>query len=413
MNRKLIVPIAASALLLFALADFAGAGGLYVSEFGTPTLGTAGAGAPAGTDGASTAIHNPAAMTQLDEHQLAVGSALAFSFVKFDPDSDTPVAGSNGGNQGGFAPIISGQYVHKLSDRWRLGFALLSISAAILDPSDDWVGRNEITESSLLSLTVLPTLAYRVNDWLSIGAGPTLTYGRLTYELRAPLPGPGSREAPIKLDEIDDFGVGAAVSALLELSPKLRIGVTYNSEIELDLSGDIKLPLGISPNINLKLPLAQSVRLGIHWDVTDRIALLGSAAWEDWSTAESLPIALGGRSTSLPLNFKDTWRGSIGLHYRLNKEWLLQTGFSYDSSALDNSDRTVAFPIDRQTRLAFGALYDWSESTRIGMSFEWLNLGKAKVNDSFVKGDYQSNDAIFFGLNVNWKKLPWSNWGTF
>ena len=77
MNRKLIVPIAASALLLFALADFARAGGLFVSEFGTPTLGTAGAGAPAGTDGASTAIHNPAAMTRLDEHQLAVFRAVS------------------------------------------------------------------------------------------------------------------------------------------------------------------------------------------------------------------------------------------------------------------------------------------------------------------------------------------------
>lgn len=122
---------------------------------------------------------------------------------------------------------------------------------------------------------------------------------------------------------------------------------------------------------------------------------------------------VGGGSTALPLEFKDTWRVALGLHYRLTEKWLLQTGFAYDSSALDNSDRTVAFPIDRQTRLGFGALYDWSVSTRIGLSFEWLNLGKAGVNDSFVKGDYQSNDAIFFGLNVNWKKLPWSGWEPF
>ncbi len=352
-------------------------------------------------------------MTRLDEHQLAVGSALAFSFVEFDPDSGTPVAGSDGGNQGGFLPIFSGQYVHKLSDRWRLGLAFVSISGAVLDPDDDWVGRNEITESSLLTMSALPTIAYRVTDWLSIGAGPTLTYGRLTYELRAPLPGPGGLEVPVKLDEIDDFALGAVVAALVELSPKLRIGLNYNSEVEFDLSGDVKIPLGITPNINLKLPLAQAVRLGIHWDVTDQIALLGSTAWEDWSTAKTLPVAVAGGSTAIPLKFKDTWRVALGLHYRLTDKWLLQTGFAYDSSALENSDRTVAFPIDRQTRLAFGAQYDWSESTRIGMSFEWLNLGKAKVNDSFVKGDYRSNDAIFFGLNVNWKNLPWKDRGTF
>lgn len=413
MGRKAVVAATLALLGVFALAEPARAGGMYVSEFGTPSLGTAGAGAAAGIDGASTAIHNPAAMTRLDEHQIAVGSALAFSFVEFDPDSGTPVAGSDGGNQGGFIPIISGQYVHKLSDRWRLGLAFLSISGAVLDPDDDWVGRNEVTNTSLLTISAIPTIAYRVSDWLSIGAGPILTYGRLTYELRAPLPGPGGLEAPIKLDEIDDFAPGALVAALVELSPQLRFGLIYNSEVKLDLTGDIELPLGLTPNINLELPLAQALRLGIHWDVTDRIALLGSAAWEDWSTAKALPISVAGRSAAIPLEFKDTWRVGLGLHYRLTDKWLLQTGFTYDSSALKNSDRTVAFPIDRQTRLGVGALYDWSESTRIGMSFEWLNLGKAEVNTAFVKGDYSSNDAFFFGLNVNWKKLPWSNWGTF
>ena len=97
----------------------------------------------------------------------------------------------------------------------------------------------------------------------------------------------------------------------------------------------------------------------------------------------------------------------------MTDEWLFQTGFAYDSSALDDSDRTVAFPIDRQIRLAVGALYDWSESTRIGLSFEWLNLGKNEVSDAFVKGEYDTNDVFFFGFNVNWKKLPWSNWGPF
>lgn len=261
MNRTATLAATLAILVLFALADSARAGGLYLSEFGTTALGTASAGASAGTDGASTAIHNPAAMTRLDEHQLAVGSALAFSFVEFDPDSGTPVAGSDGGNQGGFLPIFSGQYVHKRSDRWRLGLAFVSISCAVLDPDDDWVGRNEITESSLLTMSALPTIAYRVNDWLSVGAGPTLTYGRLTYELRAPLPGPGGLEAPVKLDEIDDFAPGAVVAVLVELSPQLRFGLTYNSEVEFDLSGDIELPLGITPNINLELPLAQAVRL--------------------------------------------------------------------------------------------------------------------------------------------------------
>ena len=206
---------------------------------------------------------------------------------------------------------------------------------------------------------------------------------------------------------------GYTVSALIEFCEQLRVGIAYNSEIELDLSGDLDIPLGITPSINLTIPLAQAVRWGIHWDVTDRIALLLSGDWEDWSAAASLPVSVGGGATAIPLKFKDTWKGSIGLHYRLTDKWLRQTGFTYDTSALDDKDRTAAFPIDRTIRVAVGALYDLSESVRYGMSFEWLNLGNAKVSDAFVKGEYETNDIFFIGLNITWKKLPWSNWGTF
>jgi long-subunit fatty acid transport protein len=45
------------------------AGGLYLNEFATPSMGTAGAGAEALADDASTnfAFHNPAGMTRLKE----------------------------------------------------------------------------------------------------------------------------------------------------------------------------------------------------------------------------------------------------------------------------------------------------------------------------------------------------------
>ena len=136
-------------------------------------------------------------------------------------------------------------------------------------------------------------------------------------------------------------------------------------------------------------------------------------AWEDWSTAENLPISAGGASGAIPLKFKDTWRGGIGVHYRLNEKWLLKTGFVYDTSALDDGDRTAAFPVDRQTRFGVGAEYEWSESMRVGFAFEWLNLGDAEVNTASVKGDYGPNDLFFFGIHANWSKLPWSGRGTF
>ena len=286
------------------------AGGLYVNEFATSSMGTAGAGAGARADDASTAFHNPAGMTRLDEHQLALGFAPGYANIEFDPDPSTPVAGSDGGQQGGFIPTLSSQYVHVLSDRWRAGISLISISGSILNPHDDWVGRREIRNVSLLTLSAAPSLAYRVNDWLSLGAGPVITYGRLDYDLALP------DEREVELEGLDDVAAAFAATALVEISPHLRVGLAYASETEFNLSGDVNLPLPASAGIDLDLPLAQTARASVYWEATDRLTLLASTAWEDWSTAGDLPVSVSAGSSQVPLHFNDTWKGGVGLHYR-------------------------------------------------------------------------------------------------
>ncbi len=63
------------ALAAISLPGSSRAGGFYVNELGTPSMGTAGAGANARADDASTAFHGPAGMTRLGEHQLMLGVA--------------------------------------------------------------------------------------------------------------------------------------------------------------------------------------------------------------------------------------------------------------------------------------------------------------------------------------------------
>ena len=132
---------ALSALFFIIINTTALAGGLYLNEFGTPSMGVAGAGANAVASDASTSFHNPAGMTRIKGKEL-MGSAGALNVtVKFDPDIDTPISGGDGGDAGGLAPILGGFYVHSLSDNWKLGANLITISGAILDYDDDWTGR--------------------------------------------------------------------------------------------------------------------------------------------------------------------------------------------------------------------------------------------------------------------------------
>ena len=101
----------------------AGAGGLYLNEFATPSMGVAGAGAEAVAMDASTnfAFHNPAGMTRLEGHEIQLGAGILEGKTKFDRDSDTPFDGGNGGDQAGLAPLLGSHGVYSVSDDLKLG----------------------------------------------------------------------------------------------------------------------------------------------------------------------------------------------------------------------------------------------------------------------------------------------------
>ena len=93
-------------LVSAALTTSVQAGGLYLHEYGTPSMGTAGAGSPAWGDDASTVFHNPAGMTRVQGKELMVTGMLVKSRVKFDTSFVAPViGGGDGGDAGGLAPV--------------------------------------------------------------------------------------------------------------------------------------------------------------------------------------------------------------------------------------------------------------------------------------------------------------------
>ena len=378
------------------------AGGLYINEFGTPSMGVAGAGANAVASDASTSFHNAAGMTRIKGKELMGTGGLLYATVKFDPDADTPIPGGDGGDAGGPAPIIGGFYVHSLSDKWKLGANLITITGAVLDYDDDWTGRYLNTEVTLLTMTFYPSIAYRVNNWLSLGGGPQIMYANLEMKAKAPPPN-GTGE--VKIDG-DDVAFGFGLGALFEVSERTRFGLVYQSEIEPEFSGDVKFSGGsvnADAGVDTKITLAQFVRVSGYHELNDRWALLGTVGWEDWSAFKDVNISTDRGSQKIPRDWKDTWKFAAGVHFRPVDNWLLQVGFSYDTSPVDSDDRTPDMPMDRQIRYATGVQYKWSDRLSTGAQFVYADYGKAKIDNDLLKGDYKRNDIFFFAMNASWK----------
>jgi long-chain fatty acid transport protein len=398
--------VSLSALVaLILLTGNAQAGGLYLQEFATSSMGTAGAGRQAYASDGGTILHNPAGMTRLEGHTLFLGFAPGVATTKFDTTNDPVNQGGNGGDQGGFIPLLGSGYSHKLHDRVRLGMGVFAVSGAALNPQSTWAGRNQVTKLSLFTIATNPGVAVKVTDWLSVGGNWLIVYATLDWKLR-PLPA----DQQLRFKDADDVEYAGMASILLEPMEGLRFGLLYQSEVDLELRGSARGPAGLNPDFRMEFPLAQYVRVSAYWDATDKLALLLSAGWEDWSTMGRVGVDVGAPlnvSSDVTLGFEDTWRVGVGLHYQLTPEWMLQTGYSYDSSALKNKNRTAALPIDEQHRLGFGAVHQLSEKLRVGVSFEWVHLGKGKVRTPALRGSYGRNELFFVGFNVNWGIKSW------
>jgi long-chain fatty acid transport protein len=375
------------------------AGGLYLNEFGTPSMGNAGAGSSAEASDASTAFHNPAGMTLLGQRQFMLTVGVGYADVSFDTDSSL-VGGGDGGNAGGWAPLLGTFYAQPIKEDLWFGFSNFTISGASLDYSTGWTGRFQCDEVTILTVTAMPTLAYRVNDWLSVAAGPTIVYGNLDMKV-----GPVGRNGKIEIDG-DDVAYGYSLSTMIELSERTRVGVLYLSETNLEFDGDLKTkggPVGgLEFASDTDLDLAQLLRGSVYHRLNDKWAVVGSVGWEDWSTVDNVNISTDGGSSALPKNWEDTWHYAAGVHYNLSDKWLLRTGVAYDTSPVDADDRTADMPIDRQVRYAVGADYQWTESLSVGASFVYADLGSAKIDSPEYSGDYNRNDLYFLGLHANW-----------
>ena len=399
---KAILRLCSSALLCM-LASPSWAGGLYITEFGTPSMGTANAGSGAVANDSSIAWHNPAGMTRLSGTHAQGTAGLVIGNVKFDADSNTPVPGGDGGNAAiNPAPVLNGTVVHSLTEKLKVGFALGSIVGAGLDYGNNWAGRQQATKTQLLTLTGIPSVAYK-QHWLSVGVGLTINYGKLdTFKLKAPNPA----QSTIEIDG-DDFEFGFIGGVLVEFSDQTRLSVKYLSETKYNFDGDIKISGGalggFESNSDLEIVFPQMVVVHFYHELNDQFAIVAQADWEDWSAFKEIPLSVSSvGSGAIPRNWNDTYKLGGGIHYRPSKPWLLGTGFAWDSSPVDSKDRTADMPADRQLRFAAGAQYQWSDRLNVGGNFVFLDAGNAKINSSNLKGDYKSNEVFFFALNASY-----------
>ena len=414
-----MTPSNALAKALFActttMALTAQGAGFYLSEVGTPgSLGTAGVANPTNTWGADAAWANPAGMSYLDEQHLIAGLQVLVPKIEFNSKSveDTvtgrPVSGNDGGNAGEAAIIPSFFYVKPLSERARFGFSVTGPLGGGIDYGSDFVGRYAIDNVFLAGVGFTPSVSYKVNDRLSLGAGVSAIYTIMEQEIAVRQP--GTTDASAKFEDLDDWGFQGVLGLTYEISDRLLLGAVYRSEADVDLEGKIKvknLQLPVTPPSRVRIGWTnpQWFEAGLRYSLSDDTQLFFNAGWQEWSTFSENRIGVdSGRVVVLDRNWDDTWHAGIALAHRMGSQSQFSLGLSYDSSPVKDKYRTLDFPLDEMWK--FSASYGWErkENLKFAVGGTLALIGDAPLDQTAqgvrVIGDYDSNWMAIVGGTV-------------
>jgi len=268
----------------------------------------------------------------------------------------------------------------------------------------------------------MPAIAYRVNNWLSLGLGLNIMYGILNNKVAINNIDPRLSDGQMKL-ESNDWGLGVDLGVLLEPIDGTRFGVQYLSKVDLNFTDKPEfnnLGPGLSrilqarglldAELNLGMSVPQTVMISGYHELSDRFALLANLGWQDWSSFGKVDVGIDSTtptSITKSINYQDTWHAALGFQYRPTGAWCLSTGVAYDSSMVNDADRTPSVAVGEAYRFGLGAQYRWSESLTLGLAYEFLWSGDLKVDQSRplagrLSGEYENFNIHFFTVNLTW-----------
>ena len=412
----------------------AAAGGLLLYEFGTAEVGLAAAGYAARAQDASTAFTNPAGMTRLEGTQVLAGGQLMWLNNRFSVGDGTSAGlGANDGGRAigwnGFVPGAGTFVTHRLSPDLWLGFSVAGNFGSVIDYDDAWVGRYRVQQATLLGVQFVPSIAYRVNDKLSIGAGLNAVYGIFDQKVAINNVLPSLADGRLELDD-KTWGFGGNVGLLYDVAPGTRVGLTWTSQVDLDFDSSARFS-GLGPAISALLAsrglldagvgigtkIPQQVMASVASRIDERWTVLGNVGWQQWSKFGQVevgiddtlnPVAL---TTSLP--FQDTWHVAVGAQYRLSDPWTLNMGIAYDSGFQERGNVTPLLPVNAAWRFGVGGEQQVSKSAKWGVAGALLfggtididkrsTLSPALGGRGDLVGSYDDTASVIVSVYGNW-----------
>ncbi len=409
--------IAVLAILVFT-ATSTMAAGFRLPEAGAKAMGM-GFAFTAQADDPSAIYFNPAGILQLEGSNVMAGT----TFIKL-----------NGGEFTGATPLTYGATVtetqkdlnffipnmyltKKVSPNFSYGvgiFAPFGLGQEYQDRNAS-IFRTSVTKIDLQTVVINPTVAWKVGDVLSVGAGIDYMFGKAKLARTSVI----NNVTPLNLYNLDLKGDGDAwgynLGLLLTPSPNWKVGFSYRSPFNLEIKdADVDVTnissaailalggaLGTDPGVvkpasgaagttsfttkaSTTLRLPATAALGIAY-LRDRLTVEADLDITFWHSYRRLDIDIRDQGALLAdinsaRGWKDVMALRIGAEYRVTDPLALRAGFVYDPTPVPAGTMDAFLPDATRLNYTVGAGYRYKNWTLDG-SYMYVDKKDRTVNN--------------------------------
>ncbi len=393
----------ASTALLTSLCAVTSAHG---SGFGIFTQGAAALGQAdavvAHTDEPSTIFFNPALLNKLPGTQIELGTTLLFPSRDFKSSTTGATASTEDTLYYPSTFYIS----HAFNDTISAGLGIFNPFGLGTEWNGNWEGKYLATTSKIETYNFNPVISYRIIPTLSFAAGLDVIYLDASLERAVPIAPAVDVNSRFKGDGIG-FGYNLAVA--YDAGHGISAGVSYRSEVDIDIDGDFKLAAPGVPAMDAKakITLPRQLLAGIAYQANDRLILETGFRWEDWRSYKKLKLEVEGQPpTEIPKNWHDTFAVNLGAKYRLNDTFTLLGGYLYGWNPIPDDTFEPGVP-DSNTHLFCIGTDMKFDQLKVAVSYAYqLQEERSKNNSAggapIANGTYNS-DIHLLGLSLVYK----------
>ncbi|MCW7754611.1 outer membrane protein transport protein [Desulfobotulus sp. H1] len=362
--------------------------------------------------------YNPAGLTQIDRPTLAAGVHLIDPSIKLKniyvegAAANHPLAGfdlqapntptfDNQASVSDDAPLLIAPHLGfamPITDRIAFGVGVYApFGLEVEFPKDPAV--NPLARSSYHSYynrkVINPTVAYKVNERLSLGFGVSVGMSESGAEVMRWVPNPalgpnGGSYQHIKVELKDDVNYSFNLGVMYRPTDTVTLGLTYRSETDADFEGDVFENGRKVAKTTLDYNHPQQVQAGVRYTPHDRVSLQMDMVWTEWSinqhqveplthiAAGSLFDTYGINEISSQRRWENTRQLRFGGEFIVNDLLTLRAGYFYDPSPIPDRTLDTMWPDADKKTYSFGAGFNIGQNMTIDTILQYTAIEQTR-----------------------------------